>query len=340
MGGLPASRTCDDWSVNRPKRAALIRLVVAVVALALAAWTVVTALSPNQTKEQYVAALLLTPVALWLVLAWMNYLRFRRLLVAVSLWSVAYYGTLLLPNVPQRVATGVLLVAFLVGLIWPESWGMRGRGTKATDALIGRARQYISTPELDAAAGRQLAAALDYGKLPVRRGEWAAAAMLYRHAILARERDPSLAAAFSEPFHVAGWAYWVEARQLPLVFRVNWVDAWDERQALRGYIDDVHALIPDPTVRASPATLERTRRVITELEGLPLRNRSAIDVRGALVSKLTAEVAIAAGAATAQTAADLRAATAFVQDLFATLDRVATSAAESRTGGHRIPVPE
>ncbi|MGH2464667.1 MAG: hypothetical protein ACRDGI_04335 [Candidatus Limnocylindrales bacterium] len=291
--------------MNRKQLRALVGFAACIVVL-IAFFEFVLPAAPIAVRHTFRLSVdLLAPAIWWASLVAFRQIRYRRLLVVAITATFADYVTLLMPDPVDRILSAIVLIVTMVGVIWPERVGLITRGTQASDASIRPIAVYLRGGEVDPLRASAMARDLERGRFPIASGDWAAAATLYRAALIGYATGDDEDGARAESYRIAGVGFWKAAIEEGTIRPRYRTDAWDEAQLLYCYYATFHGLIPSAALEPEPLVPlggwdDAAEALITEIATIPLRVPTAREVRDDLAAVLTDELAFARGERSAE----------------------------------------
>src|SRR5258706_15941772 len=245
----------------------------------------------------------LVPVALWVIVLTTRTWRHWRLLSALLLWTVVWFGAAtLLPAAPARIARLVLGVAIVLAGVWPGRLGLlsiRGAEVEA-DRIIRRVSGWLRKGAGNREAAMSFASELARETFPVKGGDWAVAASLFRRSLCRRTGAAASTLTSVTAYEGAARSFWRAALDGSLIGRRHRPDAWDEGVALRCYFEEFTAVVPndaliDQRVVALGGWDDEAARVIDAVREIPVSDPIASRVRGALMAAMEDQLIVARG---------------------------------------------
>jgi hypothetical protein len=253
--------------------------------------------------EPYIALLIEfgTPILISVFILAIRGIGNRRVLIALALWTAAWYGSVaLLPDAPERAVRVLLTLVFGIAFFWQERFGFFtvGGPEAEADRLFRRVSPWLREKAGDSEAALALASSLAPGTFPVTGGEWAVAAELFRQSLLRRAGVVASTLTPVMAFDAAARSFWRAGLERGLIGRRHRPSAWDEGAALRCYSEEFRALIPRQALEERPLIplggwdIE-AERVVDALSAIPLN--AAAPTRDAMVATMRDTLALARG---------------------------------------------
>lgn len=285
----------------------------------------------------------LVPAVLWLIVLTTRTWRHARLLSAMFIWTVAWFGAgVLLPTASARIARSALGIAIVLAGVWPVRLGLlsiRGAEVEA-DRIFRRVSGWLREGGRNRVAAVSFVSELARETFPVKSGDWAVAASLFRRSIVRRTGASASTLTYVTAYERAARSYWVAALDRRLIGRRHHPDAWDEGVALRCYFEEFTAVVPSDALIDQPIVAlggrdDEAARVIHAVGEIPVSDPIASRVRDALVAAMEGQLAIARGERSNEAKDRQRASAELMTEQWAALVSRENEALVQREGNHR-----
>ena len=282
-----------------------VALAVAALSLFVAALVI---LGSNRTLGNALL-LLSSAVALPLVLTETRLRSGRVLFVLLAIVAAFYASSFVGNDQGGRILQIALLGVAVVVMQWPDRLHLAApyERSKQADAALRRAAVWLRDAPGDQQPALELLEGLAPGTFPIAGTEWAVAATLF-HVALYRRIHGELEDATPIASDVgAARSFWRAALEREVVGPRYRPDPWDEGVALRCYLEEFRAAIPeattDPDVRPDGNSARvgqedwatRAAGTIEQLRSIPLVAPAARKARDDLSTLMGAELAIYRG---------------------------------------------